>query len=160
MSEHTSEADAARARLLRRAIALLARREHGRAELARKLAARLADGADPALIDDVLDQLVRDNLLSNERYAAALVRSRGARYGDARIAHDLKARGVAPPLARAALGSLDAETSRALAIWQRRFGVAPGSLAERARQMRFLEQRGFSSDAIRAVMRAAGERRG
>jgi regulatory protein len=152
----TAAADA-RARLLRRAVALLARREHGRAELARKLKARLEDGQDPADVDAVLDQLARDDLLSDERYAAALVRARGARHGDARIAHDLKVRGVPPALARGAINGLDAELARARALWQRRFGELPRSLDERAKQARFLQNRGFSGDVIRRVMKGALE---
>lgn len=138
-------------------MALLARREHGRAELARKLKARLEDGQDPADVEAVLDELAASNLLSEERFAASVVRARGARYGDARIALDLKARGVAPALARTALGALDSEVSRARAVWQRRFGTVPQSLSERARQARFLQARGFSADAIRRVLKGLPE---
>jgi regulatory protein len=150
-----TEAATPRARLLRRAVALLARREHGRAELARKLKARLEDGQDPADVDAVLSELAANDLLSDARYAAAVVRARGARYGDARIAHDLKARGVSAELAKAAVGGLDDELQRARAIWQRRFGALPSSTEERARQSRFLHARGFSGDVIRRLLRGA-----
>lgn len=144
--------------LLARAIALLARREHSRAELARKLMRRLEEGQDRADVDAVLDDLQRQKLLSDERFAAALVRTRAARYGAARLRLDLKARGVPAAIAAEALNQLDAgdgdsEFDRARAVWSRRFGTAPQSLAERARQTRFLELRGFSSDVIRKVLR-------
>ena len=145
-------------RLLARAVALLARREHSRAELARKLLRRLEEGQDRADVDAVLDDLQRRKLLSDERFAASLVRTRAPRYGAARLKLDLKARGVPAAIAAEALDQLGAgaggsELDRARAVWSRRFGAAPQSLAERARQSRFLEARGFSSEVIRQVLR-------
>lgn len=144
--------------LLARAIALLARREHSRAEIARKLMRRLEEGQGRADIDAVLDDLQRRKLLSDERFAASLVRTRAPRYGAARLKLDLKARGVPAAIAAEALNQLSAgdgrsEFDRARAVWSRRFSAAPQSLAERARQARFLEARGFSSEVIRKVLR-------
>jgi regulatory protein len=141
-----------------RAIALLARREHSRAELARKLMRRLEEGQDQTDVDAVLDDLQRRRLLSDERFAASLVRTRAPRYGAARLKLDLKARGVPAAIAAEALHQLSAgdggsEFDRARAVWSRRFGAAPQSLAERSRQTRFLEARGFSSEVIRKVLR-------
>ena len=76
--------------LLQRAVALLARREHSRVELARKLMRRLDEGQDRADVDAVLDELQRRDLLSEERFAAAVVRARASRYGDARLRQDLQ----------------------------------------------------------------------
>ena len=146
------------ASLLARAVALLARREHSRAELARKLMRRLEDGQDRADVDAVLDDLQRRKLLSDERFAASLIRTRAPRYGAARLKLDLKARGVPAAIAAEALNRFSAgdggsEFDRARVVWSRRFGAAPQSLAERARQARFLEARGFSSEVIGKVLR-------
>jgi regulatory protein len=139
--------------LLQRAVALLARREHSRDELARKLLRRLEAGQDPAEVEAVLDELQRRDLLSERRYADAVVRTRAARYGDARLAQDLKARGVPADTTKSALASLgDSELQRARAVWARRFGAVPTDLQERARQARFLERRGFSAAVIRRVL--------
>ena len=141
------------ATLLRRAVALLARREHSREELARKLVRRLEEGQEHADVDAVLDELQRRDLLSERRYAEAIVRTRSDRYGNARLAQDLKARGVPAETARAALASLGgSELQRAHAVWARRFGALPASLEDRARQTRFLESRGFNADVIRRVL--------
>ena len=144
--------------LLARAISLLARREHSRAELARKLAHRLDDGQDQSDVEAVLDELQRRRLLSDERFAASLVRTRAPRFGEARLKLELKTRGVPAAIAADALGSLHAsgtgsELDRARAVWSRRFGKTPQSLAERARQARFLQSRGFSAEVIRKVLR-------
>jgi regulatory protein len=142
--------------LLQRAVALLARREHSREELGRKLRRRLEEGQEPAEVEAVLDELQRRGLLSEQRYADAVVRTRAARYGNARLAQELKVRGVPAETTRSALAALgDSELRRARALWNRRFGSPPADIAERARQTRFLERRGFSSDVIRRVL--AGE---
>jgi regulatory protein len=146
-------AAAATRRLLQRAVALLARREHSRAELARKLQRRLDEGDDPALIDRVLDDLQRRDLLSEQRFAQALVRARGQRYGDARLKADLKARGASPQATADALAAVrGSELQRAHALWLRRFGAVPATAQERGRQGRFLQARGFSSEVIRKVL--------
>lgn len=139
--------------LRQRAVALLARREHSRAELARKLG-RFA--ADPAEIDAVLDELGRRKLLSDDRFAEARARSLGAKVGAARLEHELRARGVdAAAIARVTAAARASEIDRARAAWQKRFGRAPADAAERAKQARFLQGRGFSFEAIRRVVGGA-----
>lgn len=140
--------------LFARAIAFLARREHSRAELAAKLRRGLKDEDDPAEIDHLLDRLERDKLLSDDRYAGALTRTRAERFGDARIRYDLKSSGVKAETAERAVASLEGtELGRARAVWARRFGELPSTPQERARQARFLQSRGFSGETIRKVLR-------
>src|SRR5512140_1985955 len=131
--------------LFARAVTLLARREHSRAELAAKLRRSLTEADDPAEIDRVLDALERDKLLSDERYATALTRTRSARFGDARVRFDLKSSGVKAETVDRAVASLKGtELERARAIWLRRFGELPSTEQERGKQARFLQARGFS----------------
>jgi regulatory protein len=122
--------------LAARALGYLARREHSRAELARKLAPHAGSAAD---LDRLLDELQAKRLLSDRRFTDVLVRSRGERFGAARVKQELAARGVDPELVREAAGRLSrSEFERAKAVWQRKFGAAAADAAERARQMRFL----------------------
>lgn len=140
--------------LLARAVAILARRDHSRAELAAKLRRRLTDDDDPAEIDRVLDALERDKLLSDDRYAGSVTRAGAARFGDARIRFDLKSAGVKAETVDHAVAALEGtELDRARSIWRRRYGVLPQSAQERGRQARFLQSRGFSMDTIRKVLR-------
>jgi regulatory protein len=140
--------------LLQRAVAALARREHSRAELARKLQRHLPEGADPSEIERVLDELARRGMLSEARFAASLVRNRGERFGVARVRQELRQHDVAPELIERATDELrKSEFARARAIWRKRFGVAPRDEAERAKQLRFLAARGFSTDVIVRVVR-------
>jgi regulatory protein len=140
--------------LFARAVALLARRDHSRAELAAKLRRALTETDDPGEVERVLDALERDKLLSDERYAGTLTRTRAARYGDARVRYDLKSAGVKADTVDRSVASLKGtEVERARAVWTRRFGELPNTQQERGRQARFLQARGFSTETIRQVLR-------
>ena len=134
-----------------RAMRLLARREHSRAELARKLAAH--GSADE--IAATLDRLTELGLLSDQRFAEAWLRSKASRHGLPRMRHDLIARGVAIDTIEQALDSEPPgeEFERACALWRQRFGVPADDRREWARQARFLQGRGFSTDIVRKVLR-------
>ena len=130
-----------------RALRLLARREHSRAELERKLGPH---AGSPAVIAGVVEALVRKKQLSDERYAEERVRSLSRKYGAARIRQDLKARGVdAETIDRV---SSDGELERARAILERKYRNPPATREERAKRMRFLQGRGFSFDVIRNLL--------
>ncbi len=135
--------------LRRKAIGLLARREHSRAELARKLA---ADGTDED-IANVLAQLESEGLLSDARAAAAYVRAHGARFGAARLRQDLRSRGLDPAVVAAEVGELPSELERARAVWSKKFAAVPEDAKEWARQARFLQSRGFATDVIRRLLK-------
>jgi regulatory protein len=135
-----------------RALRLLARREHSALELRRKLLQR---GYSPELIESALSGLAAEGLLSEARYAGEWVRSRIARgQGPAKIRAELRHQGLADEQIRQALAAAEADWGRLAAeVRRKRFGAAlPASLAERARQTRFLETRGFTADQIRQAL--------
>ena len=141
--------------LRERALRLLARREHSRAELARKLEEHARSEDD---LEALLDDLSRRKLLSDERYAESRAHALSRKFGAARIAHELRAKGLDKELAEQASGAARAtEVERAREVWRRKFRNAPGTREERMRQMRFLRSRGFSFDAIRAVVAGADD---
>lgn len=144
--------------LLQQAVAALARREHSRAELARKLRRRLPEGADPSEIDRVLDELASKGILSEARFAASLVRARGERFGAVRVRQELGRHGLGPELiAQATVELAKSELIRARQVWRKRFGAPPRDEAERAKQLRFLAARGFSTDVILRVVRGTSD---
>ena len=146
----------------------LAQREHSRAELRRKLL-RLALQPEPgtedaraddvsaeeaaARVDQLLDQLQANGLLSEERFVESRVRVRAPALGTRRIQMELARHGLKLP-AQPLQQLRDSELERATQLWQRRFGVPAQDLRERARQMRFLAGRGFSGEVIRQVLAA------
>ncbi len=141
--------------LRERALRLLARREHSRAELAKKLQVHSRPGDD---LEALLDDLSHRKLLSDERYAESRAHALSRKFGAARIARELRARGLDKDLAdKASKAARATELERAREVWRRKFRTAPKTREERARQMRFLQSRGFSFDAIRSVVAGAEE---
>lgn len=139
-----------------KALRYLSIREHSRLELARKLARHAQEGDD---IDALLDSLEAAKLLSQERFSEALVHRRAARFGNSRILSELKSHGIdTGDMAQIRAGLERDELARARAVWQRKFGSAPEDATTRAKQMRFLQQRGFSLRTIQALMRNDGAR--
>ncbi len=134
-----------------RAVAYLARRDYARIELRDKL---LATGAAPGEVDPILDDLAAQGYLSDARFAQALVRQKTGAYSKRAIAQTLKAKGVAGDVVTEALDGADADDGATLlALWRRRFGRAPTNDRERARQVRFLQSRGFGLSAILKLLR-------
>jgi len=125
-------------------------REHSRIELGRKLARYAEEGDD---VEALLDFLEKNNWLSQERFAEALVHRRAGRYGNSRVLAELQQHGLkGEELDELKSGLKDTEVSRAREVWRRKFGTVPQDAAERSKQMRFLLQRGFSQGAVRSAL--------
>jgi len=136
-----------------RALRYLSQREHSRFELRRKLSKYAEEGDD---VDELLDFLEKNNWLSQERFAESLVNRKAARYGNSRVVAELQSHGVTgDALTEIKAGLSDSETARAVEVWQRKFGTVATDAAMRAKQMRFLLQRGFSQRAARIAMQGA-----
>ncbi len=137
--------------LRERALRCLARRDHSRAELARKLAAH----GSSAEIEAVLLRMAELGLLSDARFAEVFVRGKAARFGASRLRRELSQRGLERELIDEVLASaeLEPELDRARTLWRSRFGVAPEGAREWARQARFLQSRGFSTEVIRKLLK-------
>jgi regulatory protein len=135
--------------LTARALRHLVRREHSRAELARKLAPHAeSDEAVAALLDSLLSKKQQ----SDERFAAERARVLSRKYGAAKIRQDLKARGIADEVIEGL--SAEGELERARAIYQKKFPVTSASREESARRARFLQGRGFSYEVIQSLLKA------
>jgi len=140
-----------------RAIALLARREYSRSELRDRLVADQGQsaGAAETAVDAVLDELASLGYLSDARFAKSVVRQKSGGYSKRAIGAALKARGVGSDEATEALAGADVDDQATLvALWRRRFGKPPADDREKARQVRFLQSRGFSLSAIFKLLRS------
>lgn len=134
-----------------RALRFLSMREHSRLELGRKLAKYAEEGDD---VEALLDFLEQNNWLSTERFSESLIHRRGARYGNSRIVAELQQHGVSgEALKELRSGLADTEAARAAEVWRRKFGEVATDAAGRAKQMRFLLQRGFSQSAVRHAIK-------
>jgi len=138
-----------------RALRLLARRDHTRAELARKL---MHDVEDPLRLEALLDELAARGWLSDSRFAEQFVHARRTRFGSAALRRALLDRGVADDIITRALEPLkEGELDAARSIWSRKFRAPPATPAERARQVRFLQSRGFAIDLALRVVRGGAD---
>ena len=137
--------------LRERALRHLARRDHSRAELARKLAAH----GDADQIDAVIERMGELGLQSDTRYAEAFVRGKAGRFGASRLRSELARRGVDRDLIDEAIAGecVESEADRARAVLRGRFTEPPADAREWARQARFLQTRGFAPDLIRKLLK-------
>jgi regulatory protein len=136
------------AQVRKKAMDYLARREHGERELATKLVAR---GFEPGLVTEALAGLVADNLLSDARFAEAFVHSRYQRgAGPQKIRAELQARGLDEGLISDCINGYAGQWQTLVSeVRERKYGAAqPADFRERSRQMRFLQQRGFTAEQI------------
>lgn len=142
-----------------RALKFLARREYSRAELHGKLLPHVQSDEDfeqaqSVDLDALLDDLAARNWLSDGRAAVQLVHAKRGRFGTQRIVHELRQKGISEELISAALPALkESELKAAREVWNKKFGTAPQDEKEKAKQVRFLQSRGFSLDAIFKVLR-------
>ena len=134
-----------------RALRALSRRELSRAELHSKLLPHVIETDNVVAL---LDDLERRGWLSDARTLEQTVRIRSARFGTQRIAHELRQKGISDDLISAAIPQMkEGELEAARNVWQRKFASPPQDQKEKAKQVRFLQSRGFSMDVIFKVMR-------
>ena len=145
------------------AMNFLASREYLRSELALKLlkSFRKADTGEGANIErhieQALDQLAAENLQSDQRYVESYIRSRSNRgYGPDRIRMELRQKGVDAQVLDGALDAQDVDwVSLAREVRAKKFGGKPPvEFRDKAKQLRFLNYRGFGSEFASAAVEA------
>jgi regulatory protein len=141
------------------ALRLLARREHSTEELRRKL---LAKGHPAEAVAAVVTALSGKRLVSDDRFVSSYVHHHASRgQGPVRIRAELRQHGVPEDAIEAGLADAEVDWDRLAAqIRARKFSSRPpATLAERAKQARFLQYRGFTAEQIRAALKssASGE---
>ena len=134
----------------------LARREHSRHELLARLAEKFPDLDRETLIEPVLQQLAEDNLQSDDRFVENFVRYKSGRgAGPLKIQAELRHKGIDDALLRRHLydGTRDWGELARQAMEKKYGDSVPDSPKEQQRRYRFLAQRGFDGEQIRAAMR-------
>ena len=136
-----------------KAMDLLARREHSEQELRQKLKTRAYD-ADA--IDEAMQALKADGLQSDERFTESYVNHRfNAGVGPLKIRYELRQKGVSDELADVFLEPLSDQWDELMTRQRvRKFGAPiPNDYAERMKQARFLQNRGFSPESVMRLFR-------
>jgi regulatory protein len=135
---------------------LLARREYSRYEVEERLMARFPTSAQfQDVLVEVLDKLVKDDLLSDQRFSESLVRDRISKgQGPVRISLELQKRGVSRELAFHAIQSSGTDWHElAVKVAAKKYGNKYGNkgevdITEKAKRSRFLQYRGFEAGQI------------
>lgn len=134
------------------AIHLLARREHSRVELFRKLNSRFANNIE--IINQVLDTLVKENYQSDERFTEAYIRYRRERgYGPVKIKLELQERGIDADIISRLLNFNDTSWwDKIKTLRNKRYGNdVDMDYKAQMKQQRFFAQRGFTQDQIKSL---------
>jgi regulatory protein len=139
--------------LRQRALDYLGKREYSYAELSQKLKTFLAEDEGADQIAEILDDFKKRGWLSDVRFTEQIVHARSHKFGSAKIANELREKGVSPDLIETAIEQVkENELDNAKEIWRKKFKEIPASRDEWARQARFLQSRGFGFDIIKKVL--------
>jgi len=139
--------------LRQRALDYLAKREYAYAELGKKLKTYAEESDD---INAILDDFKTRGWLSDARFTEQLVHARRAKFGSARVAHELREKGVADALIVDAVAKIKAgELDNAREVCRKKYLHSPQTREEWAKQARFLQSRGFGFDTIKQVLSQA-----
>ncbi len=136
-----------------RALEYLGKREYSYSELGQKLKTYLEEDEDFSVITVILEDFKTRGWLSDARFTEQIVHARQAKFGVAKIAHELREKGVSQELIETAVSQIkDNELDNAKEIWQKKFKAAPANRDKWAKQARFLQSRGFGFDIIKTVL--------
>ena len=145
--------------LRQRALDYLARREYSVAELAQKLntVARQYE-LDAEEIPEILSDFKKRNWVSDTRFTEQILHARKSKFGSARIAHELREKGVSDELISEAVQDVKIdELANAKAVWRKKYDAPPKTREEWVKQARFLQSRGFGFEIIKKVINAQEE---
>ncbi|MDB3947919.1 recombination regulator RecX [Gammaproteobacteria bacterium] len=135
-----------------KALDLASRREHSRHELMYKLNKRFPETMP--IIEEVLDKLVLNNILDDERFAEMYLNSRARKgYGPKKIEMELYSKKVDSLLVGNAIEAYESWTENAENQLKKKFkGVKPTDYQSKMKQKQFLFNRGFSSQIIEQIL--------
>jgi regulatory protein len=154
MTQQINEKKKPQVSLRQRALDYLAKREYSVAELAQKLntVARQYE-LDADEIPEILADFKKRNWVSDARFTEQILHARKSKFGIARIAHELREKGVSDELISGAVQDVkENELANAKAVWRKKYDSAPASREEWAKQARFLQSRGFGFEIIKKVI--------
>jgi regulatory protein len=140
--------------LRQRALDYLAKREYSVVELAQKLSTVAKQyELDTEEIPGILEDFKKRNWVSDTRFTEQILHARKSKFGSARIAHELREKGISDELISEAVQDVkENELANAKAVWRKKYNATPSSREEWAKQARFLQSRGFGFEIIKKVI--------
>lgn len=110
-------------------------------------------GDESDKITAILDDFKTRGWLSDKRFTEMLVHARKTKFGSARVANELREKGVADELIASAVAEVKrSELDNARNVWQKKYRASAETREEWAKQARFLQSRGFGFDVIKKVL--------
>ena len=159
----TTPRRSAYARLLDRAMRILAMRDHSEQELRCKLAAPVmskngpeALDVTPEEVDNVVEWCIENRYLDDERFVRQFIASRSRKgYGPARVRQELKQKGISREAIESSMRECEIDWARlAKEQAQRKYGEPlPSVFAEKVKIQRFLLYRGYLMEDIQEIWR-------
>ena len=138
------------ASIYNKSLDIISRREHSKKELKDKLQKKF-DASN--VIDEVIEKLISNNLVNDERYAEMYTTIRKRKgFGPKRIEYELSARGINNSISSNAIYEAGDWNEAAQNAFNKKFkhGVAD-QFKDKAKQKTFLQNRGFSFQEIDSV---------
>jgi len=128
----------------------LGKREYSYHELGQKLKSYAEETDDIAAL---LEDFKTRGWLSDKRFTDQLVHARASKFGSAKVANELREKGIADDLVRDAVEKVkENELENALEVWRKKFKTPASNRDEWAKQARFLQSRGFGFDIIKKAL--------
>jgi len=154
MTQQIKEKKKPQVSLRQRALDYLAKREYSVVELAQKLSSVAKKyELDTEEIPGILEDFKKRNWVSDTRFTEQILHARKSKFGVARIAYELREKGVSDELISEAVQDVkENELTNAKAVWRKKYDAPPGSREEWAKQARFLQSRGFGFEIIKKVI--------
>jgi regulatory protein len=129
---------------------LLGRREYSVFELDRRIRQKWPEATE---VDELIEALVEENLVSDERYAEAFVRFRIQRYqGPLKIKAALRTKGISDALISRELNAHSEEWIDLAAQWLERQNPGAIDFEKKKKYYRRLTSRGFTHDQAMEVL--------
>lgn len=140
--------------LKKRALYYLSKREYTRLELSNKLSAYANKlEIDDNNLDNLLDDLEKNNWLSDQRFLEQFIHEKKKKFGPKKIAYELQIRGIDTSIIEKSLIKLKEEGySLIKKIWEKKFNTVPKTKEDKLKQIRFLQSRGFDLSLIHQII--------
>ena len=143
-------------RLKNRALYYLAKREYGFVELINKIKSFATDELNLNLDScyQIVEELKTKGLQSDYRFCESFVNSKKRKFGLQKISYELKQKQIDDFLIEEFIDALrDEEYESARLVWKKKYTSLPSDLNEKNKQIKFMQNRGFSFDTIKKIIK-------
>ena len=149
------QANEADKKLRNRALYYLAKREYSFHELVNKTHNYAEElGLNKKDCEFIISKLREQNLQSDQRFCESYINSKKNKFGAQKIVFELTQKGVSEDLIATFIGELVRnEYVLALQVWNKKYSHTTQDIKEKAKQIRFMQSRGFSFETIKKIIK-------